>query len=351
MADLELPDALRDDLRAAWHRYLDSVQPLRPALHAYCRRLTPSLWDAEDLVQETLLRAFGSLGRIHDPVRNPRAYLLRTATHLWIDQHRRREREAAALAEAEELAEAEAAAGAAGRTTPSGELRDAGRRLLRLPPRERAAVLLKDVFDLDLEESAEVLATTVGAVKAALHRGRERLREPEPKREPAVRAPRRMQPSLSLVDRFVELFNKADKPGLLELVLDHATVDNVGVGVHWTPEGHRSARSMFEGSLGGHPEWPAWIQFESQRVERAIFRGEPLVLHFHVRRGREWFDGLMRLEEEDGRISSMRAYGFCPETIREVGEELGLPVLTGLYRAPTPVPGRYFEKGWNRGEA
>jgi len=44
----------------------------------------------------------------------------------------------------------------------------------------------------------------------------------------------------------------------------------------------------------------------------------------------------VRLEEEDGRVSRLRSYGFCPETVREVGDELGLPVLTGIYRAPTP---------------
>ncbi|HVN36726.1 MAG TPA: RNA polymerase sigma factor [Myxococcota bacterium] len=333
MADLELPDALREDLRAAWQRYLDFVQPLRPALHVYCRRLTRDLWDAEDLVQDTLLRAFGSLGRIHDPVRNPRSYLLRTATNLWIDRHRRREREAAALAGAK--VEADVVAGRSG-ASPSGELRDAGMRLLRLPPRERAAVLLKDVFDLDLEESAEVLETTVGAVKSALHRARERLRESEPERdEPA--APRGPVPSVSLVDRFVALFNAADRPGLLALVLDNATVENVGGGgLHWGYDGHRSKKSWFEGALGGHPDWPAWFQFESQRMERALFRGEPILLHFHTRRGRESLDGVHRLEEEDGRVSRLRSYGFCPETVREVGEALGLPVLTGIYRAPTP---------------
>ena len=40
MPDAETPDALRDDLRAAWHRYIDVLVPLRPALHGYCRRLT-----------------------------------------------------------------------------------------------------------------------------------------------------------------------------------------------------------------------------------------------------------------------------------------------------------------------
>jgi RNA polymerase sigma-70 factor (ECF subfamily) len=336
VADLELPDVLRDDLAAAWHRYLDHVQPLRPQLHVYCRRLTGNLWDAEDLVQETLLRGFGTLGRIRDPIRNPRAYLLRAATHLWIDGLRKLAREGAARAEAEAGAEGNASAG------PSGELRDAGRRLLqRLAPQERAAVLLKDVFDLDLEESAEVLETTVGAVKAALHRGRQRLKEAE--RQPALAVSHRPVPSVALVDRFVELFNAGDRPGLLALMLDNGSTENVGGGgFHQGHEAHRSKWSWFEGALGGHPEWPAWFQFESQRVERAMFRGEPIVLYFHTRRGKEMLDVVVRLEEQDGHVVRLRSYGFCPEVVREVGAELGVPVLTGLYRAPTPAPGRYY---------
>src|SRR5437762_13460196 len=99
MADLELPDGLRDDLRAAWHCYVDVMAPLRPTRHGYCSRLTGNLSDAEDLVQDTLLRAFGTLGSIFTRIENPRAYLLRTATNLWIDTVRRRGNEATALAE------------------------------------------------------------------------------------------------------------------------------------------------------------------------------------------------------------------------------------------------------------
>ena len=72
MGDLELPDGLRDELRGAWHRYIDLLAPLRPALHGYCRRLSGNLWDAEDLVQDTLLRAFGTLGSVHARIENPR---------------------------------------------------------------------------------------------------------------------------------------------------------------------------------------------------------------------------------------------------------------------------------------
>ena len=98
MGEIGLSDEMRDVLRASWHHYLDQVQPLRPQLHAYCRRVTRNLWDAEDLVQETLLRAFGMLGRIDNPITNPRAYLLRVATNTWIDTVRRREIERGAPA-------------------------------------------------------------------------------------------------------------------------------------------------------------------------------------------------------------------------------------------------------------
>jgi RNA polymerase sigma-70 factor (ECF subfamily) len=330
MAKLDLPDELRDDLRTAWHRYLDYVAPLRPSLHSYCRRLTGNLWDAQDLVQDTLLRGFGTLGAVHDPVRNPRAYLLRCATNLWIDRVRRHARENEALGEANiEPYDSNVPA--------ASDVRDAGARLLQfLAPRERAAVLLKDVFDLDLKESAEVLETTVGAVKTALHRGRARLAECES--GPALG---RSAPSVSLVDRFVELFNAGDEKGLLALMLDNTPLENVGVGIEWGRED--GGRPNLHRALGGHPEWPEALRFQSQRMERVVFRGEPIILHFHTRRARESLDVVWRIEEEEGRIARLRTYGFCPETIREVGQELGLPVLTGPYRFPAPAPGSYYE--------
>ena len=82
----------------------------------------------------------------------------------------------------------------------------------------------------------------------------------------------------------------------------------------------------------GHPEWPAAFQYEAARIERAVLDGEPLVLGFTTRRGREALEQVLRFEEQDGRIARMRGYAFCPETMREVGEALGLP------RAHRPLP-------------
>jgi RNA polymerase sigma-70 factor (ECF subfamily) len=330
MADrVDIPAAMQDELRGAWHRYLDLVAPLRPALHGYCRKLTGNVWDAEDLLQDALLRAFGTLGQIHHAIASPRAYLFRVATNLWIDAVRRRATEAAALAA--QAVEPSAA-------TEPGLVRDAGAVLLqRLAPQERAAVILKEGFDLSLEEIASVLATSVGAVKTALHRGRERLRDAE-----AGVAARRAVPSVELVDRFVALYSARDKAGLIALMLDGGQVENVGCGVEI---GHDEFHGdgWFQKALYGHPEWPAEFQYESARVERAVFEGEPVILGFATRRGREALETLLRIDERDGGIARLRGYAFCPETLREVGAALGLRVRTGLYRYPTPAPGVRWE--------
>jgi RNA polymerase sigma-70 factor (ECF subfamily) len=329
VSDAALPDALRDEMRAAWHRYLDLVAPLRPSLHGVCRRLTGNAFEAEDLVQDTLLRGFAALGSVHHRIENPRAYLLRTATNLWIDAQRRRTSEARAFA---------GLAPPAAPAAPDLGAREAGERLLqRLSPQERAALVLKDVFDMSLDEIAEILRTTPGAVKAALHRGRGRLAEPE-----GGAASHRPRPSTGLVDRFVALYTSADLPGLVALMLDGGSIENVGCGVEFGRENFRGAKGWFQHALFGHPEWPAELQYTGSRFERGELDGEPIVLGFTTRRGREALEQVLRIDEVDGRIARLRGYAFCPETMREVGERLGLHVRTGLYRYPTPAPGRSY---------
>lgn len=333
MADLETPQLLRDDLRTAWHRFIDMLVPLRAALYTYCRRLTGSIWDAEDLVQDTLLRAFGHCGITSPEIRDPRAYLLRTATNVWIDRLRRRETEALVPSMNPDEIPARG-------TNPevAAELRDAGSRLLgRLSPQECAALVLKEVFDMTLGEIAALLATTEGAVKAALHRGRGRLREPE-----ESWTSRRPLPSPELVDRFIERYRAADVKGLLSLMLEGGSAENVGNSVHIGLDPSEGIPHFLYKVVHGHAEWPPVFRPDSARIERLELRGEPIALLFATRRGLEALEVVFRFEEQEGRIARIRAYGFCPETIRAVGAALGVKVRTGLYRAPTPAPGA----GW-----
>jgi hypothetical protein len=118
-------------------------------------------------------------------------------------------------------------------------------------------------------------------------------------------------------------------------------VENVGCGLDMGP--FKSDQGFFHHMVHGHPEWPAEFAYESARLERQLLDGEPLVLGFTVRRGREALEQVIRLEEQDGRIARLRGYAFCPETMRAIGDALGLKVRTGLYRFPTPEPGKLWE--------
>src|SRR5262249_2003898 len=151
----------------------------------------------------------------------PRAYLIRTATHLWIDRIRRRTRERAFV---ERNHPATTDSGTRHNPEQAVEVREAAGQLLqRLAPRERAAVLLKDIFDLSLEETASMLKTTVGAVKAALHRGRGRLDVAE--RDMPVGGTR---PPRDLVERFMRALSTKDIEGLRAVCAEDLTVELVG---------------------------------------------------------------------------------------------------------------------------
>jgi len=162
----KVPDAIRRDVEASWHRFLDLYEPLRPELYRYCRHLTRSPWDADDLVQDALFRAFAKLGCMNEPPENPRAWLFRIASNLWIDRVRALQPEPEPDPERASSRE------------PRAVREAAGTLLSRLSPQERAAVALKEAFNFTLEEIAEALSTTLGTVKSALHRGRGKLIEP-----------------------------------------------------------------------------------------------------------------------------------------------------------------------------
>src|SRR5205807_4405260 len=87
--------------------------------------------------------------------------------------------------------------------------------VLNLPPKERACVLLKDVFEYSLEEIAELVDSTVGGVKAALNRGRSKLESLEGRSAtPRAAAPEHKK----ILQLYVDRFNRQDWDGLRELI-------------------------------------------------------------------------------------------------------------------------------------
>ncbi|MBO7744007.1 RNA polymerase sigma factor [Paenibacillus sp. MWE-103] len=144
-----------------------AVEELRFTLYRYCLSLTRSAWDAEDLVQETCLRALQVMnGSVAHP--NPTAYLLRTAKNIAVDQSRRKKRGELALAA---MQRSEAALSRF--YSDSAELTDMlGMLIGHLSPLQRTVFLLKELFGFKNGELAAKLSTSEGAVKAALHRAR-----------------------------------------------------------------------------------------------------------------------------------------------------------------------------------
>lgn len=92
----EMALTLNQAVREPWRRFTEEFEPVRPELYRYCRSLTHSPWDAEDLVQDSLVRAFVNLGTSPSSPDNPRAWLFRVASNHWLNQVKRQREDLAA---------------------------------------------------------------------------------------------------------------------------------------------------------------------------------------------------------------------------------------------------------------
>ena len=307
--------AVQRAIRGPWRRYLDRLEEHRPALHVYCRLLTGNVWDGEDLVQDTLLRVFNLLAKTDTRLENPKAYLIRTATNLWIDRVRRSAREQAAMALDEPEVTSEPLVPA--------DSRPAAKALFQmLHPQERAAILMKDVFDLSLDETAALLHTTVGAVKSALSRARARLEGRRPVAGFDV-------PPKELVERFMRALTAKDMEAMKSLCSEHISGELVGgAELH----SFDKARKIFEYA---HMVMPKIGFGEKPWWKVGDYEGEPIVLGFRTLNGVEGLNELHRIEALDGKIVRVRIYCFCPETLAVVAEALGCKALPRPHRSPT----------------
>jgi RNA polymerase sigma-70 factor (ECF subfamily) len=324
---------LAGSVRQSLHRFLDVYEPLRSELYRYCRYLASNPWDAEDVAQDTMARAFVTLGRMGHAPANPKAWLFRVASNLWIDQTRR--------ARSAQDAHAQSDIGADGRfeADPRHTREAAGTLIAVLSPQERAALVLKHAFDFQVEEIAQTLSTSVGAITAALHRARTKLIEREVNAPTAATS----APVPAVLDAFCEAFNARDLTRLTALLLDSATVEVVGATTEYAsdPGDKHILRGMLFGTerlaraetLGGiEGRYVQGALPDSPRAEVRSFEGEPVILLWYKHRDGEAVRAINRIGVNDGGIAALRNYFFTPDLLAEVCTELGVAFRANGYR-------------------
>jgi RNA polymerase sigma-70 factor, ECF subfamily len=234
---------------------------MRPKLHRYCARMTGSVIDGEDVLQDALIKAVESFAAA-GPIGNPEGWLFRIAHNTALDFLRRRHRQDT-LHSAEEIDMiADPMDAVISRQIAGASLRT----FMRLPVAQRSSVILMDVLGCSLSEVCEVMDSSLPAVKAALHRGRTRLRElaDEPDDLPLAK--------LSDADRdrlgaYVAHFNARDFDAIRAMIADDVRLELVSK----TRMNGKAEVSRYFGNYDKVGDW---------RLVSGLLEGRPAILVF-----------------------------------------------------------------------
>ena len=197
------------------------IEDLRPRLHRYCARMTGSVIDGEDVMQDALLKATAAVSQ-SGAIERPERWLFRIMHNAALDFLRRRARRAAAHADEEVEMISDPVDALENRLVVAASLRT----FMSLPAAQRSSVILRDVLGYSVAETGDILESTIPAVKSALQRGRARLRGLAGEPDDAAR------PSMSEADRqrlvaYVDHFNARDFDAIRAMLANDVRLDLV----------------------------------------------------------------------------------------------------------------------------
>ena len=278
------------------------VDPYRGVLEVHAYRMLGSRHDAEDVVQETLLRAWRALDRFERRA-SVSTWLYRICTNACLDEIERRPRRGEPLA-VEPFPDAlleRAAVGGAGGPVVDPAARYAAREgmelalltaIQRLPGRQRAVLILRDVLGWTGPEVAELLETTVAAVNGALQRARATVEDVVPAR--SAREIRRSA-DRELLDKYVSAWERNDIDTLVALLRDDAVLS---MPPQPSVEGATAIREFWLSGTCG------FGTTNSLRARPAWANGAPAVAFFH----RDGTPHVLLVLAEGSPLTKMYAY-------------------------------------------
>ena len=298
-----------DDPKQA--RFLALVADVRPDLHRYCARMTGSVVDGEDIVQETLARAFQESHVFLDAEGESRGaglrrWLFHVAHRQAIDYLRRYERRMGRPLDDDDQPSAENDAGGEEAVIREEAVHAAIARFLELPPVQRSCVVLRDVLGHSAEEVGALLGIGVPAVKSALHRGRESLGRKRAKAEHEPVAPTGSAVSPTLA-QYAALFEARDWDGVRALLTDDVRLDLVSRAQR---SGRRDVSTYFTNYAGlrGWHVRPAWL--EGEEVLAVFLHDEPAPAY------------LVRLTLRGSLVAAIRDFRYVPYITRDAAVEI-----------------------------
>jgi RNA polymerase sigma-70 factor, ECF subfamily len=199
------------------------VEPYRHALEVHCYRMLGSTQDAEDVAQETLLRAWRALARFEPRVQF-QTWLYRIATNACLDELERRPRRPQPVDPFPDRPSDETASQTydpvARYAIREGMELALLRAIQELPGRQRAVLIFRDVLGWRAPEVAEVLGSTVASVNSALQRARGTIDQCLPETAQTAADPTERE----LLHRYVAAFEHADMDGLVALLSEDASL-------------------------------------------------------------------------------------------------------------------------------
>jgi RNA polymerase sigma-70 factor (ECF subfamily) len=304
--------------------------PHRQPLHRHCYRILGSLHDADDALQETMLRAWQGIDRFQ-PRAPLRSWLYRIATNVCLRMLEQRARDPVVAVDSHlepytDLLLEGVASPAAGPEETVEEHERIGLAFVAamqlLPPKQRVTVVLRDVLDWSAREVAELLDDTVPAVNSALQRGRARLQRERNERSVArAHAPANAAEEERVMRRFQEAWAAVDFDGIVSLLADDALLT-------MPPEAQRFEGSAQIGSFFA----TAPLDGRLDRIQLVPTRanGQPALAAYADEVGNGVFDayGVMVFAIRGDRIDGITGFARQPALFTRLGLPTQLTATT-----------------------